>query len=112
MKPLTKTTIVIMLALSAQAAGFARRLRSPAGNMCNIRGGSGVYYHSRDSAKEGGVPKASKNYRVFGPISAVGTTSCLLIARASAGGRSPHIKGEPAAGLPRERPGCTPRLFF
>jgi len=25
---------------------------------------------------------------------------------------SPHIKGEPAAGLHRERPGCTPRLFF
>jgi hypothetical protein len=52
MKALTKTTIVIMLALSTQAAGFARRLRSPAGNMCNILGSSGVYYHSRDSAKE------------------------------------------------------------
>jgi len=45
MEALTKTTIVIMLALSAQAAGFARRLRSPAGNMCNIRGSSGVYHN-------------------------------------------------------------------
>ena len=32
-------------------------------------------------------PKEAKNQLVFGPISAVGTTSCLLIARAPLRGR-------------------------
>lgn len=53
-----------------------------AGNICNILGSSCVYYDRRDSAKEGRVPKDSKSELIFRPISAVGTTSCLLIARA------------------------------